>query len=671
MKSSTIALAITGLLSAAQAHAETLETVTVSADLRQSSEQDLPASVDVKSSAELQDQGALHFDDILLKTPNVNYSGQSSRARHIQIRGMGEREDYTGALNASVGFAIDDIDFSGIGMVGNLFDVKQVEVLRGPKNTSFGQSAIAGLINIQTNDPTDYRENMIETTLGQDQLKEFGFMTSGPVSSEKNATQYRIALFKHDSDGFRRNATLDRTDTNGRDELTIRGKFRFFPDDKTIIDLSLIHADLNNGYDAFSPYNTFTTLSGNPGKDAQLSNAASLNINWQGNPLYLLTSKTSVANSELHYSYDDDWYDYNWMVFDSKGSKRSASQEFRFTSTEASKINGNTDWLFGFYASKLDSTNVTYYWENTKNEYSIIKTATYGKLDFHPNDKTTITFGGRIENSARTFDNQDNEHFSPSEILWGANLAYSYRYNDINTAYASITRGYKAGGFNADQPIGATTPVTYSAETLYNYELGLKSRFADIGLKTDLALFYMDRYNPQFDGSFWNNNWYYYTENLDTAQNYGLEGKFDWQANSRLKLFGALGLLKTSVQGTPQNTSLVMSGREQAHAPNYQLHLGGKYRATNGLFTELEVNAVDKFYFDNINDGQSKPYTLVNARIGYEAKEYEIYLWGKNLTDERYATRGYYFDLWDGQGTQEYIRLGDPHQIGVTARIYF
>jgi len=182
-----IALAITAMLATTPASADELAPIIVNADLRESTEQEIAASVDVKTQAELQDQGATHFDDVLLKTPNLNFSGQSSRARHIQIRGIGERDEYTGAPNSSVGFAIDDIDFSGIGMVGNLFDVKQVEVLRGPQNTRYGQSAIGGLINIQTNDPTATRESMIEASAGNDSLRELGIMTSGPLNSEKNA----------------------------------------------------------------------------------------------------------------------------------------------------------------------------------------------------------------------------------------------------------------------------------------------------------------------------------------------------------------------------------------------------------------------------------------------------------------------------------------------------
>jgi outer membrane receptor protein involved in Fe transport len=284
-------------------HASTtqLSPVIITADLREETEQNFPASVEVFTQGELQDQGAVHFDDVLLKTANVNVSGQSSRARHIQIRGIGQRDEYTGAPNSSVGFVIDDMDFSGIAMAANLFDVKQVEVLKGPQNIRFGQSAIAGLIHIQSNDPTTYQEGMVEATVGQDNLRELGFMSSGAFNDQDNSPQYRITLFKHNSDGFRRNATLNRNDTNARDEQTFRAKLRFFPSNNSQVDVSLLHSDLNNGYDAWARDNQFTTYSNQPGKDTQLSNALSIKASLKANPNYALIATTSFVNSDMLY----------------------------------------------------------------------------------------------------------------------------------------------------------------------------------------------------------------------------------------------------------------------------------------------------------------------------------------------------------------------------------
>ncbi len=651
-----------------------LETVTINADLREASEQEMPASVSVQTQADLQDQGASHFDDVLLKTPNVNFSGQSSRARHLLIRGIGERDEYTGAPNSSIGFAIDDIDFSGIGMAASAFDIKQIEVLRGPQNIRSGQSAIGGLINVQSNEPTSYRESMIEASAGQDSLTELGIMTSGPFNSDEKSPQYRIAIFKHDSDGFRENKTLNRDDTNGKDELTAKAKLRFFPSDATTVDVTLLHADLNNGYDAWSADNSYNTLSNKPGKDTLETNAASLKISHNTNAFKVI-SKTSIADSNLEYSYDYDWgpttaYGADYANFK---DRQNISQELRIVSTENSKLFGNTDWLAGVYASRLDEENqesdAGYL---SSSDYTLDKFAGFGQLDYHMNDKAVVSASLRLEHQKRDYQN-DFSAFDPSDTLWGASLSYAYTYNPVHTAYTSITRGYKAGGFNSD--FAGTNNVQFDEETLYNFEMGLKSNYSAIGLKTQLVAFYMDRNNPQFDGYTAPSQpgldpWMFYTENFDSAKNYGIEASFDWQASTALNFYGALGLIKTKVEGTPANY-YVVTNREQSHAPSYQLNLGAKYRASNGFYAAADITAVDSFYFDNVHNFKSQSYEILNARLGYEAQDYEVYLWAKNLTDETYATRGFYFDLdWDGQN-DEFIRLGDPRQLGITARVYF
>ncbi|QCU90564.1 TonB-dependent receptor [Thiomicrorhabdus sediminis] len=677
-KLNPITIALLGVVYSAQSFAETsLNDITIGADLFESTQQDMPASVEVLTQDELQDQGANHFDDVLLKTPNVNFSGQSSRARHIQIRGMGERDEYTGAPNSSVGFAVDDIDFSGIGMTGNVFDTKQVEVLRGPQNTRYGQSAIGGLINIQTNDPTPYRESMIEASAGDDSLREFGLMTSGPINNEKDAAQYRFVMFKHQSDGFRHNETLGRSDTNGRDELTLRGKLRLFPNQHTTVDITALHADLNNGYDAWARDNSFTTLTNQPGEDDQLSNAASVKVVSTANPNFVLTSKTAIAGSTMRYSYDEDWTAALSGTYLNDKTRQTYSQELRFSSTETSKIGGNTDWLAGLYASKLDEKNQTEYWGSSSTDFSITKLSGFGQLDVAINDKTTVSTSLRVENNNNAFSNSNGEYYAPNETLWGASLSYSHRYNDKYSAYTSVTRGFKAGGFNPGQPSGTPSQyLSYDAETLINYEIGLKSHFAAIGLNSNITAFYMDRHNPQIDGYTYDpnsgTNWVFYTENFDSASSYGIEADFNWQVSERFTTFGSMGLMQTDVNGTPLNSGFSISNRALPHSPNYQINLGAKYRSSQGFYAQADITAVDKFYFDTTHNDQSNAYKVVNARIGYEANDYEVYLWAKNLTDERYATRGFYFDFnAPYTNPSEYERLGDPRQIGLTARVYF
>ena len=110
-------------LPAAAAAAESttaLEEVVVRASLlREQPLQAVPASVTVIDTETLRAAGEQHFEDVLALVPNLNWAGGTSRPRYFQIRGIGEREQYEGAPNPSVGFLIDDVDFCGIGMAGD------------------------------------------------------------------------------------------------------------------------------------------------------------------------------------------------------------------------------------------------------------------------------------------------------------------------------------------------------------------------------------------------------------------------------------------------------------------------------------------------------------------------------------------------------------------------
>ncbi|MDH3275185.1 MAG: TonB-dependent receptor, partial [Gammaproteobacteria bacterium] len=118
---------------------------------------------------------------------------------------------------------------------------------------------------------------------------------------------------------------------------------------------------------------------------------------------------------------------------------------------------------------------------------------------------------------------------------------------------------------------------------------------------------------------------------------------------------------------TFQTPQVDLSGRGQAHAPKYSLAVGGSYRHASGVFVRLDATARDAFYFDVSHDEKSQAYELVNVRVGYDAVSWSAQLWVRNLFDEDYAVRGFYFgnEPPDFPDTL-YTRLGDPRQIGLS-----
>jgi outer membrane receptor protein involved in Fe transport len=133
-----------------------------------------------------------------------------------------------------------------------------------------------------------------------------------------------------------------------------------------------------------------------------------------------------------------------------------------------------------------------------------------------------------------------------------------------------------------------------------------------------------------------------------------------------LDLYASVGLLRG---GFPDAVTEFpwLGGRDQAHAPRYTLAAGVIYRKANGFFARVDASARDEFFFDVSHDQASQAYELLHARVGYEGENWVVQLWGRNLTDEDYAVRGFYFgnEPPDFPATL-YTRLGDPRQVGVT-----
>ncbi|MEJ2273915.1 MAG: Plug domain-containing protein [Woeseiaceae bacterium] len=129
---------------------ETIDEIIVTADFRERTVTELPTSVTVLDAEFIEDVAVQHFEELVYTVPNLNWSGDGHRARYFQIRGVGELEQYEGAPNPSVGFIVDDIDFSGIGTLATLFDIESIDVLRGPQGSRYGANALGGLIARRT-----------------------------------------------------------------------------------------------------------------------------------------------------------------------------------------------------------------------------------------------------------------------------------------------------------------------------------------------------------------------------------------------------------------------------------------------------------------------------------------------------------------------------------------
>jgi len=665
-----------------------LEEVFVTATWLETPVEELPASVSVLGSETVRDAATHHLEELLPQVPSLSWAGASSRPRYFQLRGIGELEQYQGAPNPSVGFLVDEIDFSGIGMVATLFDVEQVEVLRGPQGTRYGANALAGLIKVKTREPRPERELEIEATGGEDGLVGAGLVAGGALGRSGDGSAWRVALERTASNGFRRNAFLERDDTNERDELTARLRIRLLPADGWTADLTLMHADLDNGYDAFAIDNSLVTQSDRPGRDAQRSTGASADLSWDVADGLVLRSITGWADSSIVASFDGDWG--NDAFWDDAGPYDffSLTERERSTLSQDLRVTGSAgddwDWVAGAYLLRLEEDNAQrdegrylgdVFERALDSRYRATSVAGYGQVDRRIGRGTMLSAGLRLEQRDATYRDSDGFAFSPRDTMWGGQVSLTRELGESLHAWASLARGFKAGGFN----IGVAIPeerLEFGPEYAWSAEAGIKGRWDGRGLAADVSVFFLRREDQQVATSFQADpqdplTFVYYTDNAARGRAYGLEGSVDWQATDRWRLSGSLSLMDSEYLGYTL-PDRVLDGREWAHAPAWKYSLSATWRHPRGWMARADLSGQDAFYFDASHDERAGAYSLLNLRAGYEAEAWSVHVWLRNAFGERYPLRGFYFGNEPPDFPPKvYVRLGDPRQAGVTARFRF
>ena len=661
-----------------------LEEVVVTATLRDVPANELPASVTVLDRRDIDGAATQHLEELLPQVPSLSWAGASSRPRYFQLRGIGELEQYQGAPNPSVGFLVDEIDFSGIGMVATLFDVEQVEVLRGPQGTRYGANALAGLIKVKTRGPVPEPELSVEATVGEDSLAGAGAVAGGALGGSGSA--WRLALQRTASDGFRRNAWLGRSDTNARDELTARARVRLENGGAWRTDLSLMHADLDNGYDAFAIDNSYVTRSNRPGRDAQRSTGLSADVTRSGDAIDF-RSITAWAGSTLLSSFDGDWgNDEGWgdagpYDFFSRTlrERRTVSQDLRW-SGEA----GRSAWVAGAYALRLEEDNAQQddgqylddrFVRTLDSRYRATSVALYGESSWQVGGAGDLSAGLRLEQRDARYRDSDSLDFSPRDRMWGGQVAYHHRLDAGRGLWVALSRGFKAGGFN----IGAAVPperAEFGPEFLWSLEAGIKGRWYDGRLVADVSAFALRREEQQVATSFQLDpqdplTFVYLTDNAARGRAFGLEASMRWQPSERWLVTASMSLADTEYVGYTYGER-DLDGREWAHAPAWKYSVSATWTHPQGWFLRADVGGQDAFYFDTSHDQRSRPYTLANLSGGLRAGQWSLELWLRNAFDERYPVRGFYFGNEPPDFPERlYVRLGDPRQAGLTATFSF
>lgn len=676
------------------------ETVSVYGALRTQSLLETEGGISVISKRQINQSSEPHFQTLINNIPNLNWAGGSSRPRYFQIRGIGERSQFAGdgPPNYSVGFSIDDLDLSGIGMSGLTFDVNRVELFRGPQSSIYGPNALAGFIVLRSNDPGPTQDAYVTISAGNASTLNIGSAFNLFSASNIKA---RLAVYRGYSNGFQYNEYLDDHTTNERLETMGRLKVIWEVQPQLKLKATLLSVNLDNGYDTWSPTNAgFTTYSDSPGKDSQILKAGVLKAEYAVSPRTDIYSISSLSVADMEYSYDSDWgndefwaeepygFDpdvegWRYDFFDKVArSRNTRAQELRVVHSNSVE---SVHLIAGIYYKDLiekdDAEGYLFGGDETdlESEFHLQNRSIYAQIDYSPVKKITLTSNLRV--GLRDTDYKDNKTttFNMDDQLNGGKVALLYKIDDRKSTFINAARGFKAGGIN-QHPRILDINRPFSPEYVNNYEIGFRG-VSNRGMVSLLA-FYTQRMDQQVSLSSQQdpmdpNSFTYYIGNASEGSVYGLELEFRRAIASNFHLSGTLGLLKSKTEAYSFEVApaqfVTLGNRAFAHAPSYSYRFGIDYDLSSSISIRASVAGKDKFYFSESHDQVSEAYSLVNTGITYSlSNAFELSFWADNLLNTKYAVRGFYFGLEPPNYAEKlYMSYGDPRHFGITMKYKF
>ncbi len=692
LRLSLITAALLPLMSApfsANADDSDIEKIVVTGDFQRETIQTLSASASLLSEEEISLRGASYLDEILGSAANVNFTAGASRGRFIQIRGVGLRSQFVDPINPSVGLVIDGINYSGLGGSSLLFDIDQVEIYRGPQGTRFGADGMAGMIQMQSAKATSDPSLKLHLGAGTYNSHEAGLAASTGLTDDTTA---RVSYFRRKSDGYVDNLYLNES-TQNQDEQVARFKLNSQLTENLNTELNFHYIDINNGYDAFTLDNSRDSVADEPGQDNQKSYAVGIANTYTGFDKFDVSLNVSAIDSELLYSYDEDWVcnDINKPQLCAAGlhpwgySSTDIYNRDRDDQSANLQFNDKTgNWVAGLYYQNRDvdlERQYTWLASPFASTYETSNIALYGQVATPIGPKTTLITGLRVEQYQGDYTDSNGFIQETDDVMLGGKVALEYQVIDRTMIYASITRGYKAGGINSEALAKAKDEglnldanffqqhTSFDPEYLWSGEFGVKGSSLDDALTLRLAAFYMHRDDIQLKA--WQvegQQFTGYVDNASSGSNYGLEIEGNYRLTDNLLLTGSAGYLDTEIDNFVTQSGLNQDGREQAQSPKYQYAFTARYNFTNAFYAMVGIEGKDDYYFSDSHNSKAPNSNLVNLSFGYDADMWSVRAWARNVFDEAVPTRGFEFgnDPLDGYETHTYTQLGEPRVAGVT-----
>jgi iron complex outermembrane recepter protein len=673
-----------------------LQEIVVTAQRRSQNQQDVPISITTVSSDVVAKSGVNNTETLSTLVPALQFSRQSSLGGAPFIRGVGTSAVPIG-VEAAVSTYVDDVYLgSPLSTLMVFNNVDHIEVLKGPQGTLFGRNATGGVVSIQTRKPSQAPAYEATAGYGSYQTTDFNLYLNQPLSSTF-AVNLAAAQF-HRAEGYGLDIStgqkIYKENTYG-----LRGEALWTPDADTSLLLIGDYADYkgDNGENVTilpgtisstgTPFPGYYRTTGVPLEGAVSSQyGVSLKVEHNFN-IMRLVSITAYRSDKNHNHLDTDGGPPVSADVVSNQGTRTFSQELRLLSPTDSRL----QWIGGmiYYHSRanygpttnLGTTYAAQGGSNTVNATQWLNSfGAFGEVNFDIFDKTRLTAGVRYTIDNYKLDNDRKNAFGISLPLLPLHLEdtfskLTYRFVldhhfDRNImAYASVSRGFKSGGYNVQTPtltVGSVTTIAppITPEVLDAYEIGAKMELFDKKLRINPSIFLYKYRNMQVSSI----QFIAITIlNAARAEIKGLDLDFEALPLKRFKLSGGIGLLDSRFTSFPSGPLYVpkpavctpmpmttgpltggniacsadLTGNRTTRAPKFTATLNATYGAPTdiGLF-EISGSFYHNsgFFWESDNRFAQPSYNLVGATLAWTSPDqhYRASLWGKNLGNTYY-----------------------------------
>lgn len=684
-----------------------IDKIVVTARKRQENAQTVPIAITAFSGAALEQSGVERIEDALQLVPNASITGGlgTSLQGEVGIRGISTLVRVIG-VESGLGFYVDGI-YTGRPETysTDLVDVERVEVLRGPQGTLFGRNTIAGAINIVTNKSGADREATLGMELGNYNLFRLKGALSGPIKDGVLYGGFSASVAKRD--GVYRDLSGGRA-LDDIDSGNYRAKLRATPSDKLELILAAdgmrdrSHPNFTQVLEfapgpvptSTAPYTTNRNRENKLDKDIW---GLSLTANYAAQP-GTLTSITSVRGSKYTAFLDEDGNHIDWFNSLWTDKVHIFTQELRLAGTLRSKL----DYVVGAYYFQQHATSYRPFSTGADFPYGLANfpitqaadvqsssIAAFGHVTYRLDESWALAGGLRYTREKKdvsydqtgaplvvnvsTIDKLSNNAITPS-------FSVSYKASDQAMTYGSVSRGFKSGSFNTDFVPDAKS-IKVDPEFATSYELGYKSELLNRRMRLNLAVFHTDYENlqvSQIDPAVVGVR----LTNAGHAKINGAEIEVVARPVNSVDLGASLGYTDAKYDSykncaaDPANPGRLLdcSGKRIKSVPQWTAALSAQYshpiQDIGRLIVRGEWTYHSDQYFNTLNSVRllGGSASLLNARIGISRSDWEVFLWGKNLGNKRYAA---FMDDRGAIGIPLTVAWNEPRTAGISATCHW